>query len=397
MRTGTQARRSITLLLLHGILAACESPRAGENREAEVTPAPRAAERPDTPVSAPAAVAAERADTPIGAPAAAAAQRPGDAGIEGAVGSVVRIGVVDGDDNQIFGRIREIAVDDAGNVFVLDDQALKLSWFDSDGVFRGAAGRAGSGPGEFRAPIALALGENGQVHVLDAAHRRISTFVAADTAIALVEERAIPFYAVDFCRLGSRIFLLSAQENGVIHEIAPDGTILRSFGESTIEIPEELSGHVPLMRDNAARGRLVCASDPPAVVLVPEMISRVQAFDPDGALLWSRNLADYRQREWKLSPQNGVRMAPDPTSGSAHTAVDVSLPGNDLIAITLHEGSVANPEGTLELRTLSLADGSEREPRNVTGILAAVRHRLEYRYVKNPFPQITISPTATQR
>jgi hypothetical protein len=58
---------------------------------------------------------------------------------------------------------------------------------------------------------------------------------------------------------------------------------------------------------------------------------------------------------------------------------------------------VADPEGSLELRTILLEDGSEHEPRKAAGILASVRHDHQYTYVNDPFPQITITPIATQR
>jgi hypothetical protein len=367
MRGRARIGRLITSLLVPGLLLACESRRAGGNGEHD-------------------GPATGRAEDSLG-----------EFSGERAANSV-RIGVVDGDDTQVFGQIREIAVDDVANVYVLDDQALTLKRFDRDGTFRGGAGRSGGGPGEFRAPTGLALDDNGRIQVLDMAHRRITTFATVDTVMNLVDEFTIPFHAVDFCRLGSRYFVLSvAQDDGIIHEIAADGRVLLSFGESPIEIPDEIREHAQLMRDNGARGRLICISDPPTVVFVPEMIPRVQAFSPEGKLLWAVALANYRQRRWEFSPPNGVRMAPDPATGTAHTAVDAALVGAELIGVTLHEGSVANPEGHLELRTISLEDGREHEPRKAAGILASVRHDRLYTYVNDPFPLITIAPIATQR
>jgi hypothetical protein len=49
------------------------------------------------------------------------------------------IGVMDGQESEVFGRIRAVRADDGGNIYVLDDQSLRTS--------RGVAGRAGGGPG----------------------------------------------------------------------------------------------------------------------------------------------------------------------------------------------------------------------------------------------------------
>ena len=98
MRKRADIRRLIASLLLPSLLAACESRRAGENNE------------PDRPSAAP---PAERPDPAGSGSPAPAAEHPRDPGNEEAINSVVRIGVVDGDDTQIFGRIRELVVDDA--------------------------------------------------------------------------------------------------------------------------------------------------------------------------------------------------------------------------------------------------------------------------------------------
>ena len=66
-----------------------------------------------------------------------AACSPGDAGDEaldyadtsfaGSEPWILQIGVLDGNEAEIFGRIRDVLVDDFGNVYILDDQAFTLS------------------------------------------------------------------------------------------------------------------------------------------------------------------------------------------------------------------------------------------------------------------------------
>ena len=54
-----------------------------------------------------------------------------------------------------LGRIRDVAVDSAGTVYVLDDGNHRLVAFNPDGTVRWSEGRRGQGPGEFQDPSGL--------------------------------------------------------------------------------------------------------------------------------------------------------------------------------------------------------------------------------------------------
>ncbi|MCP5105541.1 MAG: 6-bladed beta-propeller [bacterium] len=46
--------------------------------------------------------------------------------------------------------VRQIRVDDGGNIYLMEGKHSKLYVFDTDGKFRFAFGKKGSGPGEYR-------------------------------------------------------------------------------------------------------------------------------------------------------------------------------------------------------------------------------------------------------
>ena len=52
----------------------------------------------------------------------------------------------------MFGEIREMAVDDDGQIFVLDTKKTLISVFDKNGLYKKSFGRHGQGPGELQAP-----------------------------------------------------------------------------------------------------------------------------------------------------------------------------------------------------------------------------------------------------
>ena len=56
-----------------------------------------------------------------------------------------------------FGSIKDVEVDDAGRIYVLDDRAREVVVLDSLGKLLGRIGGPGRGPGEFVGPDAVAL------------------------------------------------------------------------------------------------------------------------------------------------------------------------------------------------------------------------------------------------
>jgi hypothetical protein len=56
------------------------------------------------------------------------------------------------DENYIFDKIRDIQVDDMGNIYVLDVRSCRIQKYDKDGRYLQTIGRRGQGPGEFEMP-----------------------------------------------------------------------------------------------------------------------------------------------------------------------------------------------------------------------------------------------------
>ena len=71
--------------------------------------------------------------------------------LEGEFEEVYRVGSIAGEEWETFGRVRRVAFDPSGNLYVLDSQAARIVVVDTDGGFVREFGRAGEGPGEFAA------------------------------------------------------------------------------------------------------------------------------------------------------------------------------------------------------------------------------------------------------
>ncbi len=76
-----------------------------------------------------------------------------DAGFE----EVYRVGSLAGEEWEQFGRVRRVAFDGAGQLYVFDAGVDRIFVVGPNGEFRRAFGRQGEGPGEFRRPDGLAV------------------------------------------------------------------------------------------------------------------------------------------------------------------------------------------------------------------------------------------------
>lgn len=88
----------------------------------------------------------------------------------------LRIGALDGDGPDVFGTIKDFAVDDKGAIHIVDVQALEIRVFDRDGRHRYTMGGPGRGPGEFRNIWGITLAPDGKLWVLDNRLARWSIF-----------------------------------------------------------------------------------------------------------------------------------------------------------------------------------------------------------------------------
>ena len=72
------------------------------------------------------------------------------------------------DENYLLFRIREIEVDEEGNIYVLESGNLRVQKFDPSGNYLCTIGKKGQGPGEFQMPFQMIINDrNGTIGVQD--------------------------------------------------------------------------------------------------------------------------------------------------------------------------------------------------------------------------------------
>jgi hypothetical protein len=94
---------------------------------------------------------------------------------------VLRLGVLEGAEEEMFGGVSAATAGSDGSLFVLDRQVPVVRRFGPEGTFQGNVGREGEGPGEYRNPMGLQPLPDGGIALWDPGNARLSFFEADGT------------------------------------------------------------------------------------------------------------------------------------------------------------------------------------------------------------------------
>lgn len=308
----------------------------------------------------------------------------------------LEIGVLQGDDTRVFGKIADVDVDSQGNIVVLDRQNYAVSWFASDGRFLGVVGRDGDGPEEFRGPEGVAVGPSDHVYVLDAPLRRVQVFALSDHGPAIVRVFRVSVFASDICIRGhdsdAAIVLLGqvppvTRTSPLVHMLSLDGDKTSSFGLPLTLIDPSLSGAMRRMLEQSNnRGDLSCA--PNRVTITSGRLGIVRSYSVLCDLARRIQLDDFAPVKWTIEGRR-VQMGMDPEFGRASTINAVATLSDDAVLVTLHEAST-DWSSRHSLIVANLKNG-EHSPSHPMDLIATkvVGDRL-YGYANDPFPRVIV-------
>lgn len=317
---------------------------------------------------------------------------------------VTQIGVAAGDPRAEFAAITDLAAAADGSVFILDDMNFQLRWFGADGKYRASVGRKGGGPAEFEAPTALTTTDDGRVHVVDNRNQRIGVFrttVAggkAGSTYELTYERGdrLPFQVHDICAIGTRRFVLGIGQPKLIHELGPNGRVVRSFGDPLPLDAEVRRGFSPaglhLLTEMYNSGHLACDARSGRVYLLHSQRALVRAFSASGQPLWDATLTD--ALKGSVTPARGgasIVTAPDKETGAFRGPADIAVGADGTIAVSVGEFRVQDDGGTgerYEVRRLRAADGVQVARTVARGRVSAIQGGRRYASVQSPFPSV---------
>ncbi len=148
----------------------------------------------------------------------------------------LEIGLLEGDEDYIFGLVADVKIDPLGNIFILDAKMNRVVKYDQEGKFILRFGEAGVGPGEFEDPRSIVLDSSGRVYVLD--FRRVIIF---DERGHLIKSFSLDFMGIDIALNDKRnLLILGARGNQLFNVYDRKGEYLYSFG-NLVDSPQEFS------------------------------------------------------------------------------------------------------------------------------------------------------------
>ncbi len=200
------------------------------------------------------------------------------------------IGVLDGEQEYVFGEVVDALFLTDGSLALLDRQAGFIRVFDQRGSHSYSVGGRGEGPGELDFPVALVAPAAEELWVVEGG-RGVHRFTEKDEGLVFVDRLDIDSYSVkDACvSAGSVIIHIPSHVTEPDQAESAYGEVLFSYGRdggrlSQFAVPYRYSPW--LVATRMKRGFVTCTSD--AVVLLAfEFQNRLDAYRAtDGQLLW---------------------------------------------------------------------------------------------------------------
>ncbi len=308
---------------------------------------------------------------------------------------IATIGVLDGDDDQIFGRIGTVKADRHGNIIILDALSLDVRVFNVKGTMLARAGGSGSGPGKFRTVFDAYIDDDNEISIIDGPLHRITTLKWDSDRLTLAGTRSIDRFGFQLCPLNDGFLVLygSRSDRGVLHVVDGNGRTRRSFGEVLSGVPEEvkaLGGESPATQN---LGILYCDRAARKNYLLVTELPYLRAFAGDGQELWRTRLTDFHSYVWRVW-QPGERpvfaQTPDAHAGSADGGSGLFRWSRDTLAIAIKRHVLSPDKWQYQLRLISDRDGREIAKLDAPMIITSANDRYFYGYINAPFPKAMI-------
>jgi hypothetical protein len=119
----------------------------------------------------------------------------------------------------------------------------------------------------------------------------------------------------NLCAIGDRLFIRGVRDGRLVHEVGPDGAVLRSFEDAEVADPDVFGPFAVIAEPQLNAGQLLCLADRGWVVSFGTRNGILRAFTTEGSLVWERTLSGIRPM--RLVVSNGsLTSEVDPEQGS---------------------------------------------------------------------------------
>ena len=228
------------------------------------------------------------------------------------------IGREDGPDEFLFGEIAGAAINRRGDVVVVDRKTQDVRLFDARGTFLQRLGRAGQGPGEFRAPHSVLVTPNDEIWIADM-QRRLTVFAPSADGYRLSRTIPTEIGIRSMCLLGNDLVVngLAMGDPHVVRILDAQARPLRSFGKlyASPNAFLNLQFSEGLVACDATNNLIVYASS--------ASIGEVRAYRRDGQAVWRVVLEDVRNNIISDAEGGGVTVERSPNGAHALVSLNV--------------------------------------------------------------------------
>jgi hypothetical protein len=303
-----------------------------------------------------------------------------------------RIGVLDGDEAEVFGLIEDAVILGGGSWLVLDSRQQELRLFSAaDRSLLQRLGGPGRGPGEFFVPTAVDGWPDGAA-VLDRGNARISFYTfGSDSLLVFEGDVRIGVQAWDFCTVGRRIFLASDAWDTPVLEIREDGTVLNRFGSAPRGSSLPLDAPLALVESLAHRSRtgvLDCSGA--GLTWVSRLTGELQHFQLDGKLVLRSQLPGYSGYLPEYTVRRTLRFGPADGVSYVDTALEVVHDGSGRVWIQAQRRDYGNRTLSRLTFELDVSTGVVFEHRGGWPRIHDLREGLALASLEEPFPELLI-------
>jgi hypothetical protein len=185
------------------------------------------------------------------------------------------IGVQEGDSNYVFSKLRDVAVDKEGNIYLLDAGSFKIMKYDKTGKFQLSIGRKGKGPGEMLFPRKIDVDSEGNLVLFDAGNKRITIFSPKGRFLSSFGVNGLLYDGV--VDESDNVYIHYRYNGKLIHKFSLKGTHLLSFAD-------EIKPDVMALQVHLNAGDIALTNDG-KIVLALIAPYTLYFYDPQGRLV----------------------------------------------------------------------------------------------------------------
>lgn len=294
------------------------------------------------------------------------------------------IGVLEGEEDYVLGRIKAVAVGDGGKIIILDAGVGKVRVYTSDGKHLISFGRIGRGPGEFQELLDLRVIQD-TVVVLD----RVSlhTFALKEQEVRHISTVRLRGEPIQVCTMGARTFVHTVRED------VP--TLVFELSQPQRRFGSVYQGLSPTAAVHLNQSLIACNDRTNRIVLAPvSVLGELHAYDVNGQPAWIVKIDEFMPVDFRESPSGGSRTI-IPEKGYDRFTSLISTDEGVLVAqiqyVSREDYLRRDREYTLQYTfAIDVRSGQAWSVGSHLPSIAAINRRILVSYVQEPFPQVRI-------